>query len=100
MHRLSLFSPAGLADGLALKELRYVQLERPLFGTLGSARFAPGRTANWFPHAPLPGGASAWIDAAMLAAQRTLRTEKAPQAAGVSVTAGRASSGDYWPATL
>src|SRR3954466_7076339 len=26
MHRLSLFSPAGLADGLALKESRYLQL--------------------------------------------------------------------------
>jgi len=23
LHRFSLFSPAGLADGLALKELRY-----------------------------------------------------------------------------
>jgi hypothetical protein len=24
MHRLSLFSPTGLADGLALRKLRYV----------------------------------------------------------------------------
>src|SRR6185503_8696498 len=34
LHRFSLFSPAGLADGLALKELRYAL-----------RRFAPGRPA-------------------------------------------------------
>jgi hypothetical protein len=41
LHRFSLFSPAGLADGLALKEMRYADL-----------RFAPGRPAIWVPHAP------------------------------------------------
>src|SRR3954462_2054281 len=42
LHRFSLFSPAGLAVGLALKEMRYA-----------SRRFAPGRPAIWFPHAPV-----------------------------------------------
>ena len=62
---------------------------RHLSGLLDSP---PGQVANWFPHAPLPGGTSAWIDAAMLAAHRMPRTEKAPQPPGVSVTG-------YWPAT-
>src|SRR5215213_2089769 len=48
MHRPSLLSPAGLADGLALKESRYGRLGCASTGTSGSARFAPwpdGKTA-------------------------------------------------------
>src|SRR5215207_8906698 len=40
LHRFSLFSPAGLADGLALKEMRYADL-----------RFAPGHRP---PGSPTP----------------------------------------------
>ena len=42
LHRFSLFSPAGLADGLALKELRYAL-----------RRFAPGRLAILGPPRPV-----------------------------------------------
>src|SRR5688500_6682479 len=42
LHRFSLFSPAGLADGLALKEMRYA-----------SRRFAPGRLAILGPPRPV-----------------------------------------------
>jgi hypothetical protein len=35
--------PTGLADGLALKELRYADILR---------RFAPANLAFWFPRAP------------------------------------------------
>jgi len=45
MHRLSLFWPAGLADGLALKELRY---ERYSIRPWPGGQLVPPRpTAEW-----------------------------------------------------
>src|SRR3712207_1994302 len=55
MHRLSSLSPAGLADGLALKEWRYARLEGASTSPLVFVRFAPGLTAIWVPHAPFAG---------------------------------------------
>jgi hypothetical protein len=66
LHRLSLVSPAGLADGLALKEVRYTE-----------SRDSP--QAYWPTGPPRPDSpprASA-MDAAMLAVEITARTEKA-----------------------
>jgi hypothetical protein len=65
-HRISFVSPAGLAVGLALKELRYADhRDSP-----------PGREAiNWFPHAHQLAGLGS-MDAGTLAADRIRRTEK------------------------
>ena len=41
LHRLSFVVPAGLADGLALKELRYVYFDDSPLAVM----------AKWFPHA-------------------------------------------------
>src|SRR3954462_12209899 len=72
LHRFSLFSPAGLAVGLALKELRYA-----------SRRFAPGHRPSGSPTPRFPPGASASTDAAMLAPEQMARTEK-PGASGLN----------------
>src|SRR5215211_1254728 len=91
LHRVSLFSPAGLADGLALKELRYAYW-----------RFAPDRPATWVPHAPFSPRGFGFDDAAMLAPEHTRRTEK-PGACGENATTvangpsrrgGRSAPGD------
>src|SRR5829696_9656249 len=55
MHRLSLFSPAGLADGLALKELRYERLERPLCGTSRVCSIRPWPDGQLVPPRPTAG---------------------------------------------
>src|SRR5215208_2618162 len=52
MHRPSLLSPAGLADGLALKESRYGRLGCASTGTSGSARFAPWPDGQLVPPRP------------------------------------------------
>ena len=65
LHRLSFVSPAGLADGLALKELRYA-----------TAAIRPRPCGHLGPPCPAGWADFGLMDAGMLAAQRRRRTEK------------------------
>ena len=90
LHRFSLFSPAGLAVGLALKEMRYA-----------SRRFAPGRPAIWFPHAPFSPRSFGFDGRGHASTRAMARTEK-PGACGQNAT--KVASGRWRrgvrPATL
>src|SRR5918996_6176477 len=85
LHQLSFVSPAGLAVGLALKELRFaVTRDSP-----------PAKRPSGSP-APLPIRGFGLMDAAMLPAQRRRRTENRRKQRG---SCESAVEGGYWPAT-